>query len=82
MTWSLLYSFFIDVLKFLLEKAGSLSASKGISYLISVTCNIGVGVAIMDHLRNNPAVELMILMAAIWKVRGPVKATNQTSQNY
>ena len=62
------------------EKAGSLSALKGISYF--VTCNIGVGVAITDHLRNNPAVELMILVAVIWKIRGLVKATKQTSQNY
>ena len=44
-------------------------------YHISVTCNIGVGVAIKDHLRNDPAVELMILVAAIWKIRGLVKAT-------
>ena len=51
-------------------------------YRISVTCSIGVGVTITDHLRNNPAVELMILVAAIWKIRGLVKATKQTSQNY
>ena len=34
MTWTLLYPFlFIDVLKFMQEKAGSSSASKWISYL-------------------------------------------------
>ena len=48
----------------------------------TVTCNVGVEVAITDPLRNNPAVELMILVAAIWKIRGLVKATKQTSQNY
>ena len=32
-------------------------------------------VAIKDHLRNDTAVELMILMAAIWKIKGLVKAT-------
>ena len=50
-------------------------------YRIFVTCNIGVGIAITDHLRNNPTVELMILVAATWKIRGLVKATKQTSQN-
>ena len=49
-------------------------------YRISVTYNIGVGVAFRDHLGNNPAVELMILVAAIWKISGLVKATKQTSQ--
>ena len=49
---------------------------------ISATCNIGVGVTITDHLRNNPAAELMIFVAAIWKIRGLIKATKQTSQNY
>ena len=51
-------------------------------YRISVKCNIGVGFAITDYLRKNPAVEFMILVAAIWKIRGLVKATKQTSQNY
>ena len=72
--------FVIDVLKLTQEKASSLSASSG--YYISVTCKIGVAVAITDHLRNNPAVELMILVAAILKIRGLVKTTKQTSQNY
>ena len=48
-------------------------------YHISVTCNIGVGLTITDYLRNNPAVELMILVATIWKIRGIVKATKQTT---
>ena len=51
-------------------------------YGISITCYVVVGVAIADQLRNNPAVELMILVAAIWKIRGLVKATKQTSQKY
>ena len=51
-------------------------------YYISVTYNIGADVDITDHLRNNPAVELMMLVAAIGKIRRLVKATKQTSQNY
>ena len=46
-------------------------------YRISETCNIGVGIAITNHLgfmfenlRNNPAVELMMLVAAICKTKG------------
>ena len=51
-------------------------------YYISVTCNIRADVDITDHLRNNPAVELMMLVVAIGKIRRLVKATKQTSQNY
>ena len=40
-------------------------------YCTSVTCNVGV--ALTDHLvlylRNNPVVELMISVAAIWKIK-------------
>ena len=81
MPWTLFYPLlFIDFLKFMQEKASSLSVSSG--YHISVTCKIGVEVAITDHLKNNPAVELMIWAAAILKIRGLVKTTKQTSQNY
>ena len=62
------------------EKESSLSASSG--YRISVTCKIEVRVAVTDNLRNNPAVELMILVAVILKIRRLVKTTKQSSQNY
>ena len=51
-------------------------------YHISVTCSIGVGLAITHNLRNNSAVELMKLVVVIWKIKGQVKATKQISQNY
>ena len=66
MNWLIL---FIDILKFMQEKAGSLSASEWISYFHNIQyrgrgCYYGP-----LYLRNNPAVEFMILVAANWSLR-------------
>ena len=59
---------FIDVLKCMQKKIGLLSASKSISYLRTMQwwgCSLVIWTIWILYLRDNPAVELMVVMATI-----------------
>ena len=74
---------FIDVLKFIQGKTGSLSASKRISYLQNMQqqgCYLVKRTICVLYLRDNPAVELMILLTAIF-ISSSVEAHMHMLQN-